>query len=214
MVNMSIRSRCQGRTSPVNTLARRHPGAPGFLREASEHARAQMALAGAGPHVSCERCRPEPLIPMMPTTLEVLFAPAEFARLDQRDLRHTVCVVFDVLRATSTMVTALGNGAAAIAPVAEIAEALAFRQRQPDVLLAGERDGVRIAGAPDRGHRIRPGQFAARVHRRKSAWPDRRHDHHQRDTGAARVRAGGGGAAGLVPESACYGGAHCQATPP
>ena len=82
----------------------------------------------------------------MQTTLEVLFAPAEFALLGQRDLCQTVCVVFDVLRATSTMVTALGNGAAAIAPVAEIAEALSLRQRQPDVLLAGERDGVRIEG--------------------------------------------------------------------
>ncbi len=86
------------------------------------------------------------LIDVMPTTLEVLFAPAEFALLDRRDLRQTTCVVFDVLRATSTMVTALGNGAAAILPVAEIAEALAVRQRQPDVLLAGERDGVRIEG--------------------------------------------------------------------
>jgi 2-phosphosulfolactate phosphatase len=80
----------------------------------------------------------------MPTTLEVLFAPAEFALLGQRDLSQSVCVVFDVLRATSTMVTALGNGAAAIAPVAEISEALGIRQRQPEVLLAGERDGVRI----------------------------------------------------------------------
>jgi len=83
---------------------------------------------------------------MMPKTLEVLFAPAEYAVMSQRDLRETVCVVFDVLRATSTMVTALGNGAAAIVPVAEIAEALALRQRQPEVLLAGERDGVRIEG--------------------------------------------------------------------
>ena len=83
---------------------------------------------------------------MMPTTLEVLFAPSEYAGLDQRDLRQTVCVVFDVLRATSTMVTALGHGATAIVPVAEIAEALDVRRRQPEVLLAGERDGVRIEG--------------------------------------------------------------------
>lgn len=82
----------------------------------------------------------------MPTTLEVLFAPAEFALLTGRDLRETVCVVFDVLRATSTMVTALGNGAAGMVPVAEIPEALSIRQRRPDVLLAGERDGVRIEG--------------------------------------------------------------------
>ncbi|HWW02646.1 MAG TPA: 2-phosphosulfolactate phosphatase [Candidatus Acidoferrum sp.] len=78
------------------------------------------------------------------TTLEVLFTPADFAALSQRDLGDTVCVVFDVLRATSSMVTALGNGAAAVLPVEEISEALDARRRQPDVLLAGERDGVRI----------------------------------------------------------------------
>lgn len=78
------------------------------------------------------------------TSLEVLFTPADFAALAQRDLSATVCVVFDVLRATTTMVTALANGAAAIIPVQEIADALAVRQRQPDVLLAGEREGVRI----------------------------------------------------------------------
>jgi len=83
---------------------------------------------------------------MVLTTLEVLFAPAEFAALNRRDLSQTVCVVFDVLRATSTMITALGNGAAAIVPVAEISEALSLRERQPEVLLAGERGGVRIEG--------------------------------------------------------------------
>ena len=79
-----------------------------------------------------------------PHTLEVLFTPADFAALKQRELSETVCVVFDVLRATSTMVTALANGAAAMIPVEEIPEALALRQQQPDLLLAGEREGVRI----------------------------------------------------------------------
>ena len=81
---------------------------------------------------------------MNPTTLEVLFSPAEFAALKGRDLSETVCVVFDVLRATSTMVTALANGAAAMIPIEEITEALALREAQPDLLLAGERDGLRI----------------------------------------------------------------------
>lgn len=80
----------------------------------------------------------------MSTSLEVLFSPAEFLRLPERDLSQTVCVVFDVLRATSTMITALANGATRIIPVSEISEALAFRRVQPEVLLAGERDGVRI----------------------------------------------------------------------
>jgi len=66
--------------------------------------------------------------------------------LEGRDLSKTVCVVFDVLRATSSMVTALANGAAAIIPVTKISEALALRGDNPNLLLAGERDGVRIPG--------------------------------------------------------------------
>lgn len=79
--------------------------------------------------------------------LDALFTPADFAALKGRALDDTLCVVFDVFRATSSMVTALGNGAAAIIPVAEIPEALAIRQRMPSALLAGERDGVRIRAA-------------------------------------------------------------------
>jgi len=78
------------------------------------------------------------------TNLEVLFTPAEFDRLPGRDLSQTVCVVFDVLRATTSMMTALASGAAEIIPVAGIPEALAARQQRPGALLAGERDGVRI----------------------------------------------------------------------
>lgn len=76
--------------------------------------------------------------------LEVTFTPAEFTALRKRDLSQTVCVVFDVLRATSSMVTALNNGAREIIPVCEIAEAVALRQARPELLLAGERNGVRI----------------------------------------------------------------------
>jgi 2-phosphosulfolactate phosphatase len=64
--------------------------------------------------------------------------------LRRRNLSATTCVVFDVLRATSSMLTALHNGAEAIIPVSEIAEALAIKQRRPEVLLAGERHGLRI----------------------------------------------------------------------
>jgi 2-phosphosulfolactate phosphatase len=77
-------------------------------------------------------------------SLEVLFSPAEFAALVRLDLSATVCVVFDVLRATSSMVTALSNGAKVIIPVTGIPEALQIRSQQADVLLAGEREGVRI----------------------------------------------------------------------
>lgn len=76
--------------------------------------------------------------------IDAILTPPELPALAQRDLRETVCVVFDVLRATSTFVTALHNGAKAIIPVGEISEALAIRKKQPDVLLGGERDGVKI----------------------------------------------------------------------
>jgi 2-phosphosulfolactate phosphatase len=80
----------------------------------------------------------------MASCLDVLFTPAEFEVLPQRDLGGAVCVVFDVLRATTSMVTALANGATEIIPVADVPAALAWRERQPEVLLAGERQGFRI----------------------------------------------------------------------
>jgi 2-phosphosulfolactate phosphatase len=80
-------------------------------------------------------------------TLDVLFTPADFAALKNRKLEDTLCVVFDVFRATSSMATALANGAEAIIPVGEIPEAIAIKQKTPAVLLAGERDGVRIRAA-------------------------------------------------------------------
>jgi 2-phosphosulfolactate phosphatase len=79
--------------------------------------------------------------------LEVLFTAAQSAALRQRDLRETTCVVFDVLRATSTFVTALHHGAKAIIPVGEISEALAVKKTRPEVLLGGEREGVRICAS-------------------------------------------------------------------
>lgn len=80
-------------------------------------------------------------------TLEVLFSPAEFATLKQRDLNETGCVVFDILRATTSMMMALSNGAKGIIPVSKISEAIAIREKNPEILLAGERDGLRIRAA-------------------------------------------------------------------
>ena len=56
----------------------------------------------------------------MTTTCETILAPAEYQSLS--GLQGTCCVVFDILRATSTMVTALGKGAVGIVPVCEIEE--------------------------------------------------------------------------------------------
>lgn len=76
--------------------------------------------------------------------LEVLFSPTEFAALPARDLYRTTCIVFDVLRATSTMLQALANGAAAVYPVSSIPEALDLKRKRSAALLAGEREGLRI----------------------------------------------------------------------
>lgn len=83
----------------------------------------------------------------MAVEISVSFTPVEFESLRQSNLSETCCVVFDVLRATSTIVTALVNGAAGVKPVTEITEALSLRQQLPTALLAGEREGLRIRAA-------------------------------------------------------------------
>lgn len=93
--------------------------------------------------------------------IEVILTPAELPALARRDLSRTVCVVFDVLRATSTLVTALQNGAAAIIPVSEISEALEIKKQRPEVLIGGERNGVKIhAGGVDFDFGNSPREYA------------------------------------------------------
>lgn len=84
-------------------------------------------------------------------TIQTILSPLELPALAHRDLRGTACVVFDILRATSTFVTALHHGAAGIIPVGEISEAVTWRRANPKLLLAGERDGVRIRAAQSGG---------------------------------------------------------------
>jgi len=104
--------------------------------------------------------------------IETILTPAELPALAGRDLRGTACVVFDILRATSTFVTALQNGAKEITPVSEISEALTLRQQQPDALLAGERDGMKIraaqSGGPDFDLGNSPREFRAEKVRGKT----------------------------------------------
>lgn len=58
----------------------------------------------------------------------------------------SLVAVIDVLRATSTIVTALAAGAASVRPVDSAAEALALRASTPGCLLAGERGALPIPG--------------------------------------------------------------------
>ena len=78
--------------------------------------------------------------------IEVALHPAEIALLPKRDLSRTTCVVFDVLRATSSMITALAHGVREIHPVRTIEEARELKTEMPHAVLGGERDGEIIDG--------------------------------------------------------------------
>ena len=60
--------------------------------------------------------------------------------LNLYDLSNNIVVIIDVLRATSTIATALYNGAREIIPVESVAECIKLG-KQMDVITAGERDG-------------------------------------------------------------------------
>ena len=78
--------------------------------------------------------------------IDAVLTPAEIDLIPQQELPGTVCVVFDVLRATSSIITGLAHGAREIRPVLSIEEAWAARKERPDALLGGERNGDRIEG--------------------------------------------------------------------
>ena len=78
--------------------------------------------------------------------IDVALHPAEIALLPKRDLSRTTCVVFDVLRATSSMITALAHGVREIHPVRTIEEARELKTEMPHAVLGGERDGEIIDG--------------------------------------------------------------------
>jgi len=78
--------------------------------------------------------------------VDVALNPSEIEHLSERELSGTACVVLDVLRATSSMVTGLAHGVLGFRPVASIEEALALKHAHPDAVLGGERHGERIDG--------------------------------------------------------------------
>jgi 2-phosphosulfolactate phosphatase len=76
--------------------------------------------------------------------IDVFFTPEEL----RRGLKGRVAAVIDVLRATSTIVTALANGARSVFPTATLDEAVRLAQSlgRKEVLLAGERKSLRVEG--------------------------------------------------------------------
>ena len=70
----------------------------------------------------------------------VLFTSLSPALLHLYDINNSIVVIIDVLRATSTIATALHNGAKCVIPVDSVAKCIELG-KQIDSITAGERDG-------------------------------------------------------------------------
>jgi 2-phosphosulfolactate phosphatase len=70
----------------------------------------------------------------------VLYTSLSPALLHLYDINNATVVIIDVLRATSTIATALYNGAKCVIPVDSVAKCIEFG-KQIDCITAGERDG-------------------------------------------------------------------------
>lgn len=75
--------------------------------------------------------------------LEVCFSPA---LLHLYDTNGSVVVIIDVFRATSTIATALYNGAESVIPVASVQECIALGNNIENSVTAGERNGQVVEG--------------------------------------------------------------------
>jgi 2-phosphosulfolactate phosphatase len=78
--------------------------------------------------------------------IDVALCPSEIRRFENIDLSETTAVVFDVLRATSTMITGLEHGVERFFPVETVEAARALKIQDPSLLLAGERGGLPLEG--------------------------------------------------------------------
>jgi 2-phosphosulfolactate phosphatase len=78
--------------------------------------------------------------------IDVALCPSEIRRFESIDLSETTAVVFDVLRATSTMITGLEHGVERFFPVETVEAARALKIQDPSLLLAGERGGLSLEG--------------------------------------------------------------------
>ncbi|RZM18863.1 MAG: 2-phosphosulfolactate phosphatase [Pedobacter sp.] len=77
----------------------------------------------------------------MPKHIEVCLTPA---LLHLYDVKESIVVVIDILRATSSIVYGIDNGASAIIPVANVEDCLNYSDK--DYLLAAERNGEVVEG--------------------------------------------------------------------
>lgn len=77
--------------------------------------------------------------------IDVFFSVQAF---QEEELRGKTAVIIDVLRATSSITTAISSGAKKIIPVADMSDAMkmANTMDQKDYLLCGEKNGTKIEG--------------------------------------------------------------------
>ncbi|HVU53568.1 MAG TPA: 2-phosphosulfolactate phosphatase [Puia sp.] len=81
----------------------------------------------------------------MTNSKPALYTALSPALLHLYDVNHAIVVIIDVLRATSTIATALHNGAKCVIPVDSVAKCIELG-RQIDGITAGERDGMIAEG--------------------------------------------------------------------
>lgn len=79
-------------------------------------------------------------MPVKKNTTPLLNTVLSPALLSLYDISNSIVVIIDVLRATSTIATALYNGAKAVIPVDSVEECVKLG-KQLEVITAGERDG-------------------------------------------------------------------------
>ena len=78
--------------------------------------------------------------------IDVALCPSEIGRFQGTDLVGVTAVVFDVLRATSTICVGLKHGVDRFFPVGTVEDARARKAADPELLLAGERHGLPLEG--------------------------------------------------------------------
>ncbi|SDF20084.1 2-phosphosulfolactate phosphatase [Sporomusa acidovorans] len=75
--------------------------------------------------------------------IDVAFLPAD---IKETDLSDTTCIVLDIFRATTSIVTAMAHGCKTIVPVLDINAAQSMADQMKSALLAGERQSIKIEG--------------------------------------------------------------------
>ncbi|MBM3437601.1 MAG: 2-phosphosulfolactate phosphatase [Bacteroidetes bacterium] len=77
--------------------------------------------------------------------IHTILSPQLFSLFEKEVVDKQVLVI-DILRATTSMVVMLENGATSVRPVAGVEEALRLKQENPALLIAGERNGFKVEG--------------------------------------------------------------------